>query len=41
MFLPLFVRVIANNPVFKTTCDDLDAFDKLRVEEQDRLQFER
>lgn len=39
MFLPFFVKVIADNPVFKNTCNNLDNFDQLESEEQDKLQF--
>lgn len=40
-FLPLFVKVIADNPVFKKTCKDLEDFSKLESEEQDKVQFEK
>lgn len=40
-FLPLFVRIIADNPVFKKTCKSLEAFDELKPEEKDKVQFEK
>lgn len=40
-FLPLFVKVIADNPVFKKTCKDLEDFSKLEPGEQDKVQFEK
>lgn len=40
-FLPLFVKVIADNPVFKKTCKDLEDFSKLEPGEQDKVQFKK
>lgn len=41
MFLPLFVRVIVDNSVFKKTCNELDSFGKLKLGEQNKVQFEK
>lgn len=39
--MPLFVRIIADNPVFKKTCKSLEAFEELKPEEKDKVQFEK
>ncbi len=39
VFSPIFVRVIANNPIFRRTYKELEAYDAMSVKEQDRKQF--
>lgn len=38
-FAPVFVNIMANNSIYRKTFDDLNAYDKMTKEEQDRKQF--
>lgn len=41
LFLPIFVRVIADNPTFKATCNELKLFDTMSELEKEQIQFQK
>lgn len=41
LFSPIFVRVIADNPTFKATCNELKLFDTMSELEKAQIQFQK
>lgn len=41
LFLSIFVRVIADNPTFKATCNELKLFDTMSELEKAQIQFQK